>query len=144
VAPEKNYRRAIDYRLGGTIACCLLQIYASDLLGFNVQNDTPAVDIAYRSHPLPVPRVADWRMVDACIILGGNTFAQRRRPRPCDQRRLEEVFLTIKGERHSRWWAVAGDSYVLDIRVAGRRDQTAERHVILAISTLSVPTDWSR
>jgi hypothetical protein len=59
VAPEKNYRRAIDHRLGGTIAYRLLHIYNRDLLGFNVQNDTSAVDIAYRSHPLHMPHVAD-------------------------------------------------------------------------------------
>ena len=42
-----------------------------------------------------------------------------------------EVCLTMKGERHWPWWAVDEDSQVLDIRVARRRDQTAERPVII-------------
>ena len=59
MAPDKNYRRAIDYCLGGPIAYRLLRIYHSDLLGFDVQNEPPAIDIACRNHPLHVPQVAD-------------------------------------------------------------------------------------
>jgi putative transposase len=31
---------------------------------------------------------------------------RRRRPRPRDTRHLDEVYLTVKGQRHDRWHAV--------------------------------------
>jgi putative transposase len=37
----------------------------------------------------------------------------------------DEVFLTIRGERHYLWWAVAQDGNVLDILVQRRRDNQA-------------------
>jgi putative transposase len=40
---------------------------------------------------------------------------QRRRPRPGDKWHLDEVFLTIHGERHYLWRAVDQDGNVLDI-----------------------------
>src|SRR5262252_3056708 len=46
---------------------------------------------------------------------------RRLRPWPCDKWHLDEVFLTIKGEPHSRWRAVDQDGHILDILVQRRR-----------------------
>jgi putative transposase len=52
----------------------------------------------------------------------------RRHPRPEDKWHLDEVFLTINGQRHYLWRAVDQDGHVLDILVQGRRDKkTAKR-----------------
>src|SRR5512132_1277128 len=45
---------------------------------------------------------------------------RHRRPRPGDKWHLDEMFLTIKGERHYLWRAVDQDSHVLDILVQSR------------------------
>ena len=52
---------------------------------------------------------------------------QRRRPRPGDKWHLDEVFLTIHGERHYLWRAVDQDGNVLDILVQRRRDTHAAK-----------------
>ena len=52
---------------------------------------------------------------------------RRRRPRPGDKWHLDEVFLTIHGERHYLWRAVDQDGHVLDILVQSRRDQKAAK-----------------
>jgi putative transposase len=52
---------------------------------------------------------------------------RRRRPRPGDKWHLDEVFLTILGERHYLWRAVDQDGTVLDILVQRRRDKTAAK-----------------
>jgi putative transposase len=52
---------------------------------------------------------------------------QRRRPRPGDKWHLDEVFLTIYGERHYLWRAVDQDGNVLDILVQRRRDTHAAK-----------------
>jgi putative transposase len=51
----------------------------------------------------------------------------RRRPRPGDTWYLDEVFLTIQGERHYLWHAVDQDGKVLDIRVQSRWHQQAAK-----------------
>jgi putative transposase len=51
----------------------------------------------------------------------------RRRPRPGDKWHLDEVSLTISGERHYLWRAVDQDGHVLDILVQGRRDKQAAK-----------------
>jgi putative transposase len=56
----------------------------------------------------------------------GQSYAnqlRRRRPRPGDKWHLDEVFLTINGQRHYLWRAVDQDGHILDILVQGRRDQ---------------------
>jgi putative transposase len=58
----------------------------------------------------------------------GQTYAnglRRRRPRPGDQWHLDEVFLTINGQRQYLWRAVDQDGNVLDILVTSRRDTKA-------------------
>jgi putative transposase len=53
---------------------------------------------------------------------------RRRRPRLGDAWHLDEVFLTIHGERHYLWRAVDQEGDTLDILVQHRRDkQAAER-----------------
>src|SRR5687767_7445543 len=52
---------------------------------------------------------------------------RRRRPRPGDKWHLDEVFLTINGERHYLWRAVDQDGHVLDILVQRRRDKHAAK-----------------
>ena len=52
---------------------------------------------------------------------------RRRRPKPGDQWHLDEVFLTIHGERHYLWRAVDQEGNVLDILVQRRRDKTAAK-----------------
>jgi putative transposase len=56
----------------------------------------------------------------------GQSYAnqlRRRRPRPGDRWHLDEVFLTIRGERHYLWRAVDQDGHILDILVQRRRDK---------------------
>ena len=55
---------------------------------------------------------------------------RRRRPRPGATWHLDEVFLTIHGERHSLWRAVDQDGHVLDILVQRRRDKQAAKNVL--------------
>jgi len=52
---------------------------------------------------------------------------RRRHPRPGDTWHLDEVFLTIHGERYSLWRAVDQDGTVLDIVVQRQRDQQATK-----------------
>jgi putative transposase len=60
----------------------------------------------------------------------GQAYANQlhcRRPKPGDKWHLDEVFLTIHGERHYLWRAVDQDGYVLDILVQGRRNKHAAK-----------------
>ena len=60
----------------------------------------------------------------------GQTYAnalRRRHPKPGDKWHLDEVFLTIKQERHYLWRAVDQDGHVLDILVQRRRDKAAAK-----------------
>jgi putative transposase len=52
---------------------------------------------------------------------------RRRRPRPGDKWHLDEVFLTIHGERHYLWRAVDQDGNILDILVQSRRNKKAAK-----------------
>jgi putative transposase len=52
---------------------------------------------------------------------------RRRHPRPGDTWHLDEVFLTIQGERHYLWRGVDQDGKILDILVQRRRDRHAAK-----------------
>jgi putative transposase len=52
---------------------------------------------------------------------------RRRCPRPGDKWHLDEVFLTINGERHYLWRAVDQEGNILDILVQPRRDKAAAK-----------------
>ncbi len=64
-----------------------------------------------------------------CLKFGQDYANQlrRRRPRPGDKWYLDEVFLTINGERHDLWRAVDQDGHVLDILVQSRRNTKAAK-----------------
>jgi putative transposase len=60
----------------------------------------------------------------------GQSYAnelRHRRPRPGDKWHLDEVFLTIHGERHYLWRAVDQGGNILDILVQRRRDKHAAK-----------------
>src|SRR5215471_6334323 len=60
----------------------------------------------------------------------GQAYANQRRhrrARPGDTWHLDEVFLTINGQRHSLWRAVDQDDNVLDILVQSRRNTHAAK-----------------
>jgi putative transposase len=63
-----------------------------------------------------------------CCKFGQQSANQlrRQRPRPGDKWQMDEVFLTITGERHSLGRAVDQDGNVLDILVHRRRDKRAK------------------
>jgi putative transposase len=52
---------------------------------------------------------------------------RRRRPRPGDKWHLDEVILTINGERHYLWRAVDQNGHVLHILVQSRRNKQAAK-----------------
>jgi putative transposase len=52
---------------------------------------------------------------------------RHRRPRPGDKWHLDEVFLTINGERHYLWRAVDQDGNILDILVQSHRNKHAAK-----------------
>jgi len=73
---------------------------------------------------LTMPTIRQW-----CRKFGQQyaNHLRRRRPRPGDKWQMDEVFLTIKGERHYLWRAVEQDGNVLDILVQRRRDKRAAK-----------------
>src|ERR1700726_409003 len=65
--------------------------------------------------------VVTYETVRQWCLKFGQTYAnelRRRRPRCGDTWHMDEVFLTIRGERYYLWRAVDQDGNVLDIRVA--------------------------
>jgi putative transposase len=52
---------------------------------------------------------------------------RRRRPKRGDKWHLDEVFLTVNGERRYLWRAVEQDGHGLDILVQRRRDKKAAK-----------------
>jgi putative transposase len=52
---------------------------------------------------------------------------RRRHPRPGDTWHLDEVCLTLRGERHYLWRAVDQDGHILDILVQRRRNKIAAK-----------------
>jgi putative transposase len=61
---------------------------------------------------------------------------RRRRPRPGDKWHLDEVLLTIHGDRHYLWRAVDQDGNVLDILVQSRRNKKAAKKFFRIIWTV--------
>jgi putative transposase len=88
----------------------------------------------YHRFPLSFREVEEM-MIDRGVLVSSETirtwcrvfgpvFAQglrRRQPRPGDKWHLDDVFLTINGQRQYRWRAVDQDGNVLDILVTSRR-----------------------
>ena len=75
--------------------------------------------------------VVTYETVRQWCLKFGQTYAnelRRRHPRCGDKWHLDEVFLTIRGERYYLWRAVDQDGKVLDILVQSRRNKhTAKR-----------------
>jgi putative transposase len=74
--------------------------------------------------------VVSYETVRQWCLKFGQTYAnelRRRRPRCGDKWHLDEVFLTIRGERHYLWRAVDQDGNVLDILVQSRRNKHAAK-----------------
>src|SRR4030095_1155952 len=72
-----------------------------------------------------------------CLKFGQDDAHQRKRRRAQagDKWHLDEVFLTIHGERHSLWRAVDQDDNVLDSLVQSRRNKPAAKKVFLQLLT---------
>jgi len=62
-----------------------------------------------------------------CLKFGQPYANQLRRPQLGDKWHLDEVLLTIDGERHDLWRAVDQNGHVLDIWVQRRRDKKAAK-----------------
>src|SRR3954471_22095658 len=63
----------------------------------------------------------------------GQAFAnqiRRRLPRAGDNWHLDEVVITIAGQKHWLWRAVDQDGLVLDVLVQSRRDQRAAKRLL--------------
>ena len=63
----------------------------------------------------------------------GQGFAneiRRRLPRPGDEWHLDEVEITIAGQKHWLWRAVDQDGLVLDVLVQSRRDKKAAERLL--------------
>ncbi|MGO1163955.1 IS6 family transposase [Brucella sp. C7-11G] len=58
---------------------------------------------------------------------------RRRCPRLGDKWHLDEVVITIKGERHFLWRAVDQDGFVLEVLVQKRRDTKAAKRFIVKL-----------
>src|SRR5258706_12463784 len=74
--------------------------------------------------------VVSYETVRQWCLKFGQTYAnelRRRRPRCGDKWHLDEVFLTIRGEKHYLWRAVDQDGNVLDILVQSRRNKKAAK-----------------
>ncbi|GHO63068.1 hypothetical protein KSC_019600 [Ktedonobacter sp. SOSP1-52] len=64
-----------------------------------------------------------------CLTFGQTYANELRRRRPCcgDTWHMDEVVLTIRGQRHYLWRAVDQDGNVLDILVQSRRNKKAAK-----------------
>jgi putative transposase len=119
--------------------------------------DTPSAPTKYKNHRFPVEIIshAVWLYFRFCLSFRdveellcergikvtyeaickwcrkfGQPYAnqlRRRRPRPGDKWHLDEMVLTIKGERHYLWRAVDQEGNVLDILVQRRRNKRAAK-----------------
>jgi putative transposase len=119
--------------------------------------NTPASNNRYKNHRFPAEIIShgvwlyyrfclSYRDVEELLFVRGiivtyeairkwgRTFGQayanqlrRQRPCPGDKWHLDEVFLTINGDRHYLWRAVDQDGTVLDILVQRRRDTKAAK-----------------
>ena len=77
--------------------------------------ERPSADV--RSRAVLVPKVR----ADLCQL------RRRRCPSPGNKWHLDEVFLTIHGERHYLWPAVDQDGHILDILVQRQRNKKAAK-----------------
>jgi putative transposase len=75
--------------------------------------------------------IVSYEAVRKCCRKFGQQYAnqlRRRRPRLGDKWLLDEVFLSIRGERHYLWRPVDQDGHVLDILVQRRPGKNAAKN----------------
>jgi putative transposase len=105
----------------------------------------PGTPERYKNHRFPAEIInhrvwlyyrfcLSYRDVEELLFARGRKFGQdyanrlrRRRPRPGDKWHMDEVFLTINGERHYLRRMVDQDGNVLDILVQSRRNKKAAK-----------------
>lgn len=134
----------------------LSRVSSARLMGHTQRTNTPAIN-RYKDHRFPVELISHgvWLYFRFCLSYRdgeellfargvivtyeairqwGHKFGQeyanplrRRRPQPGDKWHLDEVFLTMSGQRYYLWRAVDQDGNVLDILMQRRRDNTAAR-----------------
>ena len=137
--------------------CGVDNLFDAQLVCQSYGIDSPLVATKYKNHRFPVEIIshAVWLYFRFCLSFRdveelllergvvvtyeairqwcrkfGQQYAnqlRRRRPRPGDKWHLDEMFLTIKGERHYLWRAVDQEGNVLDILVQRRRDKRAAK-----------------
>ncbi|GHO70463.1 IS6 family transposase [Ktedonobacter sp. SOSP1-52] len=88
--------------------------------------------------------IVSYETIRQWCLTFGQTYAnelRRRRPRCGDTWHLDEVFLTIRGKKHSLWRAVDQHGNVLDILVQSQRNKKAAKRFFrkLLKGLLSVP-----
>jgi putative transposase len=112
-----NYK---GYRFPPEIISHAVWLYFRFLLSFRDVEEL----LAQRGIVVTYETVRQW-----CLTFG-HTYAnelRRRCPRCGDIWHMDEVFLTIRGQRHSLWRAVDQDGNVLDILVQSRRNTKAAK-----------------
>jgi putative transposase len=112
-APEPNYRHRFPAEIIRH-AVWLYHVFSLSLRDVELLLSERGVILSYET-------VRSW-----CKKFG-QTFADRRRPRPGDKWHLDEVFIRIQGVQHYLWRAVDQDGVVLDILVQPRRDAKAAK-----------------
>jgi putative transposase len=83
--------------------------------------------LAARGIPVTYETIRQWG------LKFGREFANRiRRRAPCrgDKWHLDEVVITIAGERRWLWRAVDQEAFVLDVLVQSRRDKKAAKRLL--------------
>ncbi len=74
--------------------------------------------------------IVSWEAIRLWVNRFGSNFAdciRRDRPRPNDNWHLDEVGLTIRGQKHWLWRTIDADGEVLDILVQTRRNAKAAK-----------------
>ena len=79
-----------------------------------------------------------------CLKFGGEYAKRlkRRRVQPGDKWHVDEVFLTINGERRYLWRAVSQKGNTLDILVTKRHDKQAAKRFFASCCGLTLSREW--
>ena len=120
MTPPANPERYKHHRFSGEIISHGVWLYYCFHLSYRDVQELlfeRGIDVTYEA-------IRQW-----CRTFGQDSAKQlyRRRPRPGNKWYMNEVFLTINGERHDLWRAVDQDDNVLDILVQRRRHKKAAK-----------------
>jgi putative transposase len=118
--PPANTKRYKNHRFPGEIISHGVWLYSRFPLSYRDVQEIlfeRGIDVSYEA-------IRQW-----CLKFGQDyaNRLRRRRPRSGDKWHLDEVFLTINGQRHDLWRAVDEDDNVLDILVQSRRNKKAAK-----------------